>query len=118
MLTSLLLASVTGFFGSKHELVFDKKFLLVSTLLIVSTIADVESTLSCIDRGTCQEANPVTEIYINEGRPVVYTIQMSINLVILFFAGKMKSRGDKEWWIVPALVATGHGVFFTMNLRF
>ena len=86
--------------------VVDKKFVLVSALVMGLTISDLERTQHCLHRGTCIEMNPM----LPHSRAGMYAVNIPLNAATMWLGYRMKSQGRKTWWIAPALVAAGHGI--------
>jgi len=86
--------------------VTDKKFFVISALVVGLTISDVERTQHCLHRGTCIEMNPM----LPHSRAGMYAVNVPINVATLWLSYRMKSQGRRTWWIAPALVAAGHGM--------
>lgn len=96
----------------------DEKFWVTSTLLIGSTIYDVESTYFALGKcGICREANPVMRPFVEAGRPWLYTIQGSVDAGIIFTSYEMKKRHNKWWWVLPVAVSAAHLTAGTRNIK-
>jgi hypothetical protein len=65
--------------------------LIGAGLLIASTVADVETTNSCITAHTCSEGNPL--FGKNPSRALMYGVSMPINAGVIFFYAKEKRHG-------------------------
>jgi hypothetical protein len=65
--------------------------LIGAGLLIASTVADVETTNSCINAHTCSEGNPLYGK--NPSRALMYGVSMPINAGVIFFYATEKRRG-------------------------
>ena len=98
--------------------VADKKFWIVSTMLVGATIYDAESTYYALDKcRTCFEANPVMRPFVKSGRPSLYAVQSAINAGIIIYSYKMKKNDEKLWWLIPVVVASAHSIAGTHNIR-
>lgn len=86
--------------------VVDKKFVVVSALVMGLTISDLERTQHCLHQGTCVELNPM----LPHSRAGMYAVNLPLNAATMWLGYHMKSQGRKTWWIAPALVAAGHGI--------
>jgi hypothetical protein len=63
--------------------------LLALGLLTASTIADIETTQSCIKAGTCKEGNPL----LGQSRAQAYSVTMSINALAFWATAEQKRHG-------------------------
>ncbi len=115
MRTSLLV--LVALFLPCRATAIDKKELLVGIGLSVLTVADLESTFHALDQPNKSEGNALTAFYVNHGRRVAYPVQFAVNAAVLKLAHDRHKNGHGDWWIVPAVVMTGHGVAFGLNLR-
>jgi len=96
----------------------DKKFWIVNSLMIGSTIYDVESTYFALDRcKRCRESNPLIRPFIKAGRPAIYTVQGSIDVGAVYLDHKLKKKGNKLWWLLPVVLTVSHTAAGTHNVR-
>ena len=95
----------------------DTTFILLSAATIASAVLDVEAARGCIARGACREGNPFMRPLISS-RWKVYSVQALGTGATLFVSYKMKARGNKSWWVAPAVLTTGHTVFAGLAFRF
>jgi hypothetical protein len=58
-------------------------------LLTVSTVADIETTQSCIRAATCKEVNP----FLGQSRAQQYSVAMSINALAFWATAEDKRHG-------------------------
>ena len=91
--------------------VIDKRFIGMSALVMGLTIADLESTQHCLSNHTCRELNPM----LPTSRAGMYAVNVPINAGAMYLAYRLKAGGHRNWWIVPAVVAAGHGVGFAFK---
>lgn len=63
--------------------------LLALGLLTAATVADIETTQSCIHAGTCREGNPL----MGQSRAQAYSVSMSINALAFWAAAEQKRHG-------------------------
>jgi hypothetical protein len=74
--------------------------LLALGLLIPATVADIETTQSCIRAGTCKEGNPL----MGQSRAQEYSVAMSINALAFWAAAEQKRHGHRA---VPRYILWG-----------
>lgn len=91
---------------TKPKPVVDRKFVVFSAVVMGLTIADLERTQHCLGNRTCVEMNPM----LPHTRVGMYAVNVPINAMTMYLAYRMKSAQRKTWWILPSLVAAGHGV--------
>ena len=63
--------------------------LLAMGLLTAATIADIETTQSCIHSGGCKEGNP----FMGQSRAQAYSVSMSVNAIAFWAAAEQKRHG-------------------------
>jgi hypothetical protein len=63
--------------------------LLSFGLLTASTVADIETTHSCIRSGSCREGNPL----LGQSRPQAYAVSMSLNAFAFWASAEQKRHG-------------------------
>jgi hypothetical protein len=63
--------------------------LLAIGLLTAATMADIETTQSCIHAGTCKEGNPL----MGQSRAQAYSVSMSVNAIAFWAAAEQKRHG-------------------------
>jgi hypothetical protein len=63
--------------------------LLAMGLLTAATVADIETTQSCIHAGTCKEGNPL----MGQSRAQAYSVSMSVNAIAFWAAAEQKRHG-------------------------
>jgi hypothetical protein len=101
--------------------IIDGKFIAASAYLVAMTVLDIETTFAAIHNGA-HEANPVIKPFIKNGRPATYAFEIGIDALTLWTAYKMRASENKTlnktWWILPTIMATGHGVAGGLNLRY
>ena len=99
--------------------IIDINFITVSSYLILTTIFDLETTFSAIRNGA-HEANPIMRPFVKRGRGATYGMQMGINAIVIGTSYLMKKdpKWNKGWWVIPLVVATGHGVAGGLNLKY
>jgi len=103
---------------TQTEKTADKKFWVVNTIMIGSTIYDVESTYFALNRcENCYEANPLMKPFVEAGRPALYIVQGAIDVGIIYASYKMKKKGHKLWYVLPAIVTVAHTIAGTHNIR-
>ena len=81
--------------------------LLAVGLLTAATVADIETTQSCIKTGTCKEGNPL----MGQSRAQQYSVGMSINAFAFWATAEQKRHGRGVvpfyiLWSATALHAT------------
>lgn len=96
--------------------VIDTPFIAVSTILISSTVFDVETTLKALKIPNTREANPFMRPFV-KNRLSLYGIQTAANCGFLYLSYKMKKEGEKLWWLVPIIPATVHTIAGFHNLQ-
>lgn len=69
-------------------------------LLIASTVADLETTQSCIHAGTCKEGDPL----LGQSRAQAYSVSMSFNALVFWAAAQEKRHGHG---VLPFLILWG-----------
>lgn len=113
-LLGLLLAPV----ALQAQEVADRKFWTVNTMLIGSTIYDVESTYYALDKcQTCREGNPFMRPFVKAGKPWFYAVQGSIDAGVIYTSYKMKKNDKKLWWLLPVVMTATHSIAGTSNIR-
>ncbi len=119
VLTFLGLMLIPNFVQAQSKDVADKKFWIVSTLLIGSTIYDVESTFYGLNRckGGCHEGNWFMKPLVKAGQPGLYAVQGSIDAGALYVSYEVKKRGHKKLWLIlPVTMTVAHLIGGTRNL--
>jgi len=105
----------------KAQNIADKKFLIINSVMVGTTVYDIESTYLVLDRcETCYELNPIMRPFVEAGRPQLYVIQGLIDAGIIYTSYKMKkqdSKFKKIWWVLPVSVIVVHLVVGTSNMR-
>ncbi|MGB8322832.1 MAG: hypothetical protein WCE52_07720 [Candidatus Acidiferrum sp.] len=74
-----------------REAMLTPVMLIGAGLLIASTVADDETTNSCITAHTCSEGNPF--FGKNPSRALMYGVSIPINAGVIFFYAKEKRHG-------------------------
>jgi hypothetical protein len=89
--------------------------LLALGLLTASTVADIETTQSCIRSATCKEANPL----MGQSRAQQYSVAMSINALAFWATAEDKrlGRGILPYSILWGAIAT-HATLAAHNASF
>ena len=90
----------------KAKRVVDKKFIIMSALVMGTTIADIETTQHCLGNGTCRELNPL----IPHSRAGMYAVNLPINALAMYVSYRLKAGGHRTWWIAPIAISGAHGV--------
>src|SRR3989338_7172205 len=105
----------------KAQNIADKKFLIINSVMVGTTVYDIESTYLVLDRcQTCYELNPIMRPFVEAGRPQLYAIQGLIDAGVIYTSYQMKKldgKFKKIWWILPVAVTAGHIVAGTGNMR-
>ena len=108
----------TSLFAQEKKKTADKKFWIVNSIMIGSTVYDIESTYFALDRcKNCREYNPLMRLFVEAGRPAIYAIQGSIDAGVIYVSYKMKKKGHKLWYVLPAIVTVAHTIAGTHNIR-
>lgn len=66
-------------------------------LLVASTVADLETTQSCIHASTCKEGDPL----LGQSRAQAYSVSMSLNALVFWAAAQEKRHGHG---VLPFLI--------------
>lgn len=104
---------------AQEKKVADKKFMIVSVLLVGSTIYDVETTYFSIGKGA-RELNPITKSLVYKGRPVLYAIQGLVDFGVIYASYEIKKSNTefrKYWYILPVSVTVAHLIAGSINIR-
>ena len=108
----------TSLFAQEKKKTADKKFWIVNSIMIGSTVYDIESTYFALDRcKNCREYNPLMRLFVEAGRPAIYAIQGSIDAGVIYVSYKMKKKGHKLWFVLPVAVTVVHTIAGTHNIR-
>jgi hypothetical protein len=84
--------------------------LIMSLLLIGTTVADIEGTDYCLRLHGCREVNPVMPK--NGNRAWQYPLAMSFNGLAIYFAGRLKQRGQgNRAFFELAVLSAAHSYF-------
>ena len=78
---------------------------------ILTTVADVELTQRCLQRGECREGNPL----LPTKRWKVYAVQVPLTLGLNYLAYRWKKK--RVWWVPQVSLIVGHGVGVSFGLR-
>ena len=105
---------------AQSQNITDKKFWTINTLLISSTIYDVESTYFAKSRcgKHCKEGNFILRSLVNKGRPVMYTLESSADAVLIYYSYYLKKHDKKLWFFPSVAAAASHVAFGTRNIKF
>ena len=117
-LLALVFLLASGVVEAQEKKTADKKFWIVNSVLVGSTIYDVESTFFALERCEfCLEGNPFMKPFVKAGRPGLYAVQGSIDAGIVYASYKLKKGGNKLWWLLPIAVTASHSIAGTSNIR-
>ncbi len=94
--------------------VIDKKFILLGSLVLATTAADMEFTQACQDAGTCTEMNPT----IPRERWAKHMVNIPTNAAVMYWAYRWKKQGKRLWWVPPLVDIGVHAVGLSSNVRF
>lgn len=113
------LLSFGAFAQTQTGRIADKSFWVVNSLVIGTTIYDVESTYFALNKCgiSCREANPIMRPVVEAGKPFLYAVRGSIDAAVIFSSYKMKKEGRKFWYILPVVVTAGYSIIGTNNIR-
>ncbi len=112
----LLIGSMA--FAQTQEKVADSKFWTVNSLMIGSTIYDVESTYFAFSRHeNGRELNPLMRPFVEAGKPWLYVVQGSVDAGVFYASYEMKKRDHKLWYLLPVAITVAHTIAGTHNLR-
>ncbi len=100
--------------ANEHPKVIDKKFMLLGSLVMATTTADMELTQHCQNAGTCVELNPT----IPRDRWAKHLINVPTNTAVMYWAYRWKKQGKKLWWVPPLADIAVHSVGIGSNVRF
>jgi hypothetical protein len=96
----------------------DKKFWVASSLMVSSTVFDVESTYLALDKcAACYEKNLLMRPFVKAGRPWLYAIQGSIDAGVIYASYRMKKNGHKLWYVLPVAITVAHTAAGMHNIR-
>jgi len=98
----------------ERSTVVDKKFMLIGSLILATTTADMELTQHCQNAGTCVELNPT----IPRARWAKHAVNVPTNVGVMYWAYKWKKQGKRLWWVPPMVDIAVHAVGLGSNLRF
>ena len=70
------------------------------------TVADVELSQACLQRGTCTEANPL----LPSSRRAAYGIQVPVTAAAILLSYRMKKHHHKGWWLPQFGLVVGHAI--------
>ncbi len=93
----------------------DKTFWALTGAAYGATVADIEASQRCINRGTCKEVNP---LFRGRSRGSIYPIAVGLTSIYTLSGYALKRAGWKYWWIMPAAMIGVHGVAATWALHF
>src|SRR5271166_4025314 len=79
--------------------------LFAGGILFAGTVADFESTQSCIRRRTCQESNPLLGKHPSRAR--MYAIGMPLDALLFYVAVKRKQEGNHGLLPFTAMYVVG-----------
>lgn len=114
----LFMPSYSAFAQTQKGKVADKKFWTLNSLMIGSTIYDVESTYFIMGRcENCREANPLMRPFVEAGRPWLYTVQGSVDAGVICASYQMKKKNHKLWYVLPIALTVAHTFAGTHNIR-
>ncbi|TSC90538.1 MAG: hypothetical protein G01um10142_404 [Parcubacteria group bacterium Gr01-1014_2] len=114
----LLVIGSSAFAQTQGEKVLDKKLWTVGSLLIGSTIYDVESTYFAFDKCVaCYEKNPRMRPFVKAGKPWLYAVQGSIDAGVIYASYKMKDKDHKLWYLLPVALTVVHISAGMHNIR-
>lgn len=86
-----------------------RSYTLTYAALVASTVADVETTFRGLDRcSSCREANPLLRPFVERGRGATYGVSIGLNILTMELARRSKRRGNRGWWVGPALQGSFH----------
>ena len=115
----LVIVWIYLFCAVNHCQTVDKKFVIASSLVVATSIYDVESTFHALDGcSTCKEGNPLMRPFVKRGRFVTYAFTAVVDTALIYTSYRMKKSGNKFWWLIPAEISIGRGVVATFNMRF
>jgi len=118
MIVGMMIAAQTV--TAQERKVVDKQFIAVSSFLVLSSIYDTETTFAALRNGG-YEKNPIMRPFVKSGRPATYAFQLGLDALAIFLSYEMKkshSNIGKAWWVLPTMMATGHTVAGSLNLRY
>lgn len=96
---------------------FDRKFAIVSGLVVGATVFDYETTHYCVSRVRgCREVNGVMAPFVSGGRLPTYVYGSAMNAGVLAVSYKLKQRGSKWWWVLPAANIGAHVIAGSKNM--
>jgi hypothetical protein len=88
------------------EQVIDREFVIGNSVMLGSTIANIELTARCMESGAC---SAVPNHLKNRERLYVVGLPANLGVGVL---GYYLKRGGHRWWFVPAaLITTGNVVY-------
>jgi hypothetical protein len=99
-------ASAQSALLERRARVLDKKFVGMSVLAMGLTIADIESTQSCLRTGKCHELNPT----LPHSHLGMYAVNVPINSAAMYLSYRLKASGHRSWWLAPVVISSAHGV--------
>lgn len=103
---------------SQEEKVADKKFWIVNSIFIGSTILDVESTFYALDKcKTCREGNPIMRPFIEAGRPWSYAFFAVTDAGYVYCSYYFKKHDKYAWWLIPITGTVFHTVVGVRNIK-
>ena len=98
--------------------VADTSFWLVGGLLGGSTVADLKTTFSALDRcSNCREGNPVMAPLVNAGPAVTYGVQAAVDVAVMAWSARLKAQHSKIWWLMPVVMSATHSIAAISNSR-
>jgi hypothetical protein len=94
--------------------VVDKKFLALTGIATVLTVADFEMTQHCLGNRTCVEADPL----MPSSRAGMYASSIPVNAALYYWSYRLKAKGSRIWWLPTVAAIASHAVGVGTNIRF
>jgi len=92
----------------------NRQFLLLNTFLAVSTVADTETTLHCLNFPRCREANPI--LGSHPSRAQVYELAVPVTALAIYLSYHYKRKSpSRNWWKAYPLFIGGLHTFAAVS---
>lgn len=119
IIAAVIVGAIALLASAARPQTIDRDFKLAAGALVLSSIFDAETTIAGIRSGRAHEANPLARSFVGDGnRAGTYAFVLAGDALVLAIAYRVKKRGDRRWWWLPAAATVAHVAAGGANVRF